>query len=354
METIQCQDKDCYTAAEEELGSLREFLILEFIARCALDSSGFFNFLIFGLNDPHLRRSFSVLLQHLGCGCCCNPSGEELSSNILKTSDVNKMVMFDGPIAESAENSRTLKQKHHYMKLSRADKVRLYEDRPDLDPRKKRLSQSKARSKSSVPISVPAPASPSTSQMAEHSDSVILRMGGDGGEGGSTADEGVSVLASVDRDTYAASVHVRSALYSDDGDAVVGEDEEGSAQSESKHPAGILVATHDSGDDRSAPFAHHSSSPAVSTAGGRGGWGAAGMGPSTSPLGPSPAGGGSSPSSLGGWITALGGFSEVERRKLEAEAEARVVAGMSVNDDDDASTSSDEEDEEDLELRSRF
>jgi len=108
---------------------------LEIIARSSLYLTGFLNFLVFGMQDPHLKRSFVVISQKLGClcWCCCCIIGDS-QDNGLKTREVDKTVMFGGHIEDNADVSKDKKNIYRYHKLTTEDKLVLYHDRPDLDP----------------------------------------------------------------------------------------------------------------------------------------------------------------------------------------------------------------------------
>jgi len=108
---------------------------LEIIARSSLYCTGFFNFLVFGMQDPHLKRAFVVFAQKMGClcWCCCCIIGESDGSG-LKTREVDKTVMFGGHIEDNADVSKDKKNIYRYHKLTTEDKLVLYHNRPDLDP----------------------------------------------------------------------------------------------------------------------------------------------------------------------------------------------------------------------------
>lgn len=111
---------------------------LELVARATHYLTGFFNFVIFGMSDPHLKRSFYLVLYSLGLSCCLSPAvavSHSTGKVALMTSDIEKSVMFDGPIATSAELNRNKRETQRHIKLSMEDKLQLYKDRPDLDSR---------------------------------------------------------------------------------------------------------------------------------------------------------------------------------------------------------------------------
>ena len=64
--------------------------LLEVVSRISLYSTGFFNFIVFGLQDPHLARSLQVTLYLTGI-------------DALKTNNVDKLVMFGGELSDNAD-----------------------------------------------------------------------------------------------------------------------------------------------------------------------------------------------------------------------------------------------------------
>ena len=96
--------------------------LLEVISRVSLYSTGFFNFLLIALQDPHLKRSLQVTLYLTGI-------------HSLKTSNVDKSVMFGGQISDNADHTKDKKNIYRYHKLTKEDKAALYSARPDLDPK---------------------------------------------------------------------------------------------------------------------------------------------------------------------------------------------------------------------------
>lgn len=100
-----------------QVGGIYNFYFALF-TRATLYLTGFFNFLIFGRQDPHLRKSFDYVL-YVACQCTSQNS-------MLIDKDVQKSVMFD----EAAIISESRKMK----RLSVSDKIVLYKNRPDLDP----------------------------------------------------------------------------------------------------------------------------------------------------------------------------------------------------------------------------
>jgi len=138
--------------------------ILEIIARTSLYISGFLNFLVFGMQDPHLKRAMDVIIYRMGCYNLCygrdyinfNDDNSKEDKNFytmerhLKTSDVDKMVMFqESSINKNADKPKDKNQIYRTRKLSKEQKKELYEDRPDLDPKFKiRRSTSSSASSS--------------------------------------------------------------------------------------------------------------------------------------------------------------------------------------------------------------
>ncbi len=128
---------------------------LEIVGRTSLYLSGFLNFLVFGMQvrhspahcvlmfhagvaaqDPHLQRSFLLVLHFLGLSLLLPASSSFRAGGPLKTSDVEKTVMFEeATISRNADLSKDKKNIYRYHKLSKDDKKALYADRPDLDPK---------------------------------------------------------------------------------------------------------------------------------------------------------------------------------------------------------------------------
>eukprot|EP01039_Chlorochromonas_danica_P005859 gene5859-6452_t len=129
-----------------EIGGLH-LPILEIVARTSLYLSGFLNFLVFGMQDPHLYRSFFVIVRALGFSS---------SISTLKTCDVDKSVMFqEEAIARGAEAKRVKRDVYlRSRKLSKEDKMALYSERPDLHPdfRTFRPRRKKSRAVSKSPL----------------------------------------------------------------------------------------------------------------------------------------------------------------------------------------------------------
>lgn len=105
---------------------------LEIVARTSLYLSGFFNFLVFGMQDPHLYRSFFVMMRAVGLEGLCFSS--HLST--LKAGDVDKSVMFQEEALQKGSDRKGSKRDQYMRsrKLSKEDKEVLYSERPDLDP----------------------------------------------------------------------------------------------------------------------------------------------------------------------------------------------------------------------------
>lgn len=115
-----------------------EPFILDVVARIALYISGFLNFLVFGMQDPHLKRSMEVLLYRVGLGNMAHFLGltTRPSTVTLKAGDVDKMVMFqEETLISNADLSKDRFSIYRNRKLSKEDKRDLYEQRPDLDPK---------------------------------------------------------------------------------------------------------------------------------------------------------------------------------------------------------------------------
>ena len=79
---------------------------LEVTARGSLYLTGFLNFLVFGMQDPHLSRSLSIILYTLGCemvfGRSTNDGVTPTKSN-LRIKEEQKSVMFTGHMEEGAD-----------------------------------------------------------------------------------------------------------------------------------------------------------------------------------------------------------------------------------------------------------
>lgn len=125
---------------------------MEIISRTSLYISGFLNFLVFGMQDPHLKRSFDVVLYHVGIYSLCYGHNDIMYSantqgtrdakefysvqNMLKSSDVEKVVMFqEESLVKNADNPKDRNNIYRTRKLSREQKQELYAERPDLNPK---------------------------------------------------------------------------------------------------------------------------------------------------------------------------------------------------------------------------
>ena len=94
---------------------------LEIVSRSSLYLTGFFNFLVFGMQDPHLKKSFATIVS--------------LGRRVLNIKEVDKSVMFEeSTITYNADLSKNKRSIYKYNKLTKEDKEILYEARPDLDP----------------------------------------------------------------------------------------------------------------------------------------------------------------------------------------------------------------------------
>jgi hypothetical protein len=94
---------------------------LEIVSRSSLYLTGFFNFLVFGMQDPHLKKSFATIVS--------------FGRRVLNIKEVDKSVMFEeSTITYNADLSKNKRSIYKYNKLTKEDKEILYEARPDLDP----------------------------------------------------------------------------------------------------------------------------------------------------------------------------------------------------------------------------
>jgi hypothetical protein len=107
--------------------------MLEVISRVSLYTTGFFNFLVFGMQDPHLSRSFRKGLHMIGLGCLVGVSAE----TDLRRGAVEKTVMFENAQKTNADIAKDKKTVYRYHRLSREDRMHLYKARPDLDLKSK-------------------------------------------------------------------------------------------------------------------------------------------------------------------------------------------------------------------------
>lgn len=136
--------------------------VLEVVARGSLYLTGFSNFLVFGMQDPHLSRSFAVIFFLLGCGSCCLDDDDTGRNGGVKArlrmKEEQKSVMFTGHVESNADISKDKKNIYKYHKLSVEDKILLYEERPDLNPKLSIAGERRRRSSGSSSTS----SSPST------------------------------------------------------------------------------------------------------------------------------------------------------------------------------------------------
>jgi hypothetical protein len=128
------------------------YALLEVISRILLYTTGFFNFLVFGmqvshfhlflvllhllivhaasvLQDPHLNRSFRFVFKSIGLGFCCGVSDD---TNLRRNSR-EKTVMFENAEKVNADISKDKRTVYRYHRLSKEEKLDLYNDRPDLN-----------------------------------------------------------------------------------------------------------------------------------------------------------------------------------------------------------------------------
>lgn len=112
---------------------------LEVTARGSLYLTGFLNFLVFGMQDPHLSRSLAIIIYALGFevvfGGSTSDDGVTLDKSNLRIKEEQKSVMFTGHMEEGADIAKDKKDIYKYHKLSEEDKASLYRNRPDLNPR---------------------------------------------------------------------------------------------------------------------------------------------------------------------------------------------------------------------------
>jgi hypothetical protein len=125
---------------------------LEVISRASLYLTGFFNCLVFGMQDPHLSRAIKYCLYSCGCHkvpcfeICCGldyfniGSLSAVRAKWMKTADTEKNVMFGGHLESGADQSKDRQNIYRYHKLSVEDKALLYKERPDLNPRQASVS----------------------------------------------------------------------------------------------------------------------------------------------------------------------------------------------------------------------
>lgn len=135
---------------------------LEVTARGSLYLTGFLNFLVFGMQDPHLSRSLAIMVYTLGgCIICGGNSDEAMTprKSALRIKEEQKSVMFTGHMEEGADITKDKKDIYKYHKLSEEDKASLYRNRPDLNPRL-RIATSKQKKPKRLADSGAADASP--------------------------------------------------------------------------------------------------------------------------------------------------------------------------------------------------
>jgi hypothetical protein len=107
---------------------------VELFTRAALNLGGFFNAIVFGMSNPHLKRPMEILMYNLGLSSLF---GIDPKTNLLAHSvDGDKTVLFVGSIASNDEIKRSKYDMYRHMSLSSEDKMKLYRSRPDLDPRR--------------------------------------------------------------------------------------------------------------------------------------------------------------------------------------------------------------------------
>ncbi len=102
-----------------------------------------FDFCHFFLQDPHLKRSFKLMMYYTGATTLCMivmPSSSYYYHfggwAPLKATDVEKNVMFvEETILDNADVSKDKRSVYRNRKLSKADRLDLYAERPDLDLR---------------------------------------------------------------------------------------------------------------------------------------------------------------------------------------------------------------------------
>lgn len=148
----------------------------DIIARTSLYASGLLNFLVFGMQDPHLKRSFDVMLFYSGLASLCGMR----YTQVLKETDVDKSVMFrEETILLNADKAKDKMNVYRNRKLSREDKQALYKDRPDLDPRYRPARYRPPRKQSTTAIDAV-----SSSSSSSGLDRVPATSGGEGEEEG--------------------------------------------------------------------------------------------------------------------------------------------------------------------------
>mmetsp|Transcript_129263 Transcript_129263/g.253137 ORF Transcript_129263/g.253137 Transcript_129263/m.253137 type:complete len:656 (-) Transcript_129263:189-2156(-) len=144
---------------------------VEIIARACLYSSGFLNFLVFGMQDPHLKRSIKLILHYSGisavCLFCLPTSSFLYYYSPLKGTDVEKNVMFqEETILSNADIAKDKRSVYRNRKLSKSDRLSLYAERPDLDLRSP--PQSETTSNAFVPAKSAMKGSRAASQLGNN------------------------------------------------------------------------------------------------------------------------------------------------------------------------------------------
>jgi len=109
---------------------------LELVSRTCLYLTGLLNFIVFGMQDPHLKRSVQVVLFRVGLRCLLPVEVRGVSSGVaLRQKSTDKYVFFEeNTISGNADISKDKKSIYKHHKLSKSDKKRLYAARPDLNP----------------------------------------------------------------------------------------------------------------------------------------------------------------------------------------------------------------------------
>ena len=86
-----------------------------------------------------MKRSFKIILHYTGLACLCSlflPSSSLSYYSPLRAADVEKNVMFqEDTITSNADLSKDKRSVYRNRKLSKADRLHLYTQRPDLDLR---------------------------------------------------------------------------------------------------------------------------------------------------------------------------------------------------------------------------
>lgn len=129
----------------------QSYVALDLISRGLLYSSGLVNFIIFGMNDPHLLKSFRIVLSKLGCSCLIRAEARGVPA---KYDWEVKNVMFADDREGNADRNKGKTHIMRYGRLSRSDKEALYHHRPDLNHSSK---DRKARKSSTAEESLSEP-----------------------------------------------------------------------------------------------------------------------------------------------------------------------------------------------------